>query len=261
MKKITIIGAGNLGTALARGMQKSGQYEVCITGRKAIKLEKFKSEGISVAVDNRAAIMGADYVVFCLQPTQLMPELKKLSDVFTKNQVVISTATGVPISEMAEVLAPEISLVRSMPNTAAAIGRSMTCLATEKATEEEMKEVQALFECIGATLVIDEQLMQAATVLGASGIAFFLRYIRAATQGGIQMGFHPHEAQFIAVQTALGAAGLIAEHEVHPESEIDKVTTPRGCTIEGLNEMEHQGLSSAVIKGLMASYNKINNIR
>ncbi|MDH5597551.1 MAG: pyrroline-5-carboxylate reductase, partial [Cyclobacteriaceae bacterium] len=117
-----------------------------------------------------------------------------------------------------------------------------------------------LFGYIGKTLRIEEELMQAATVLGASGIAFFLRYIRAATQGGIQMGFHPADAQLIAMQTAIGAASLVFEKNRHPEMEIDKVTTPRGCTIEGLNEMEHQGLSSAVIKGLMASYEKINTI-
>ena len=103
--------------------------------------------------------------------------------------------------------------------------------------------------------------MQAATVLGASGIAFFMRYLRAATQGGIQMGFHPEEAQLIAVQTANGAAGLILQNGQHPEVEIDKVTTPQGCTIEGLNEMEHQGFSSSLIKGLMTSFQKINNIK
>ncbi len=102
--------------------------------------------------------------------------------------------------------------------------------------------------------------MKAATVLAASGIAFFLRYIRAATQGGIQLGFHADEAQKIAMQTARGAASLLIEGENHPETEIDKVTTPQGCTIAGLNEMEHQGLSSAVIKGLLASFEKINTI-
>lgn len=110
-------------------------------------------------------------------------------------------------------------------------------------------------------MVIEENLMKAATVLGASGIAFFMRYLRAATQGGIQMGFHPEEAQRIAVQTAKGAAVLLQEDISHPELEIDKVTTPQGCTIEGLNEMEHQGFSSALIKGLMTSFQKLDSIR
>jgi pyrroline-5-carboxylate reductase len=97
--------------------------------------------------------------------------------------------------------------------------------------------------------------------LAASGIAFFMRFLRATTQGGIQLGFDAEDAQAIAVQTAKGAALLLQENKQHPEMEIDRVTTPQGCTIEGLNEMEHQGLSSAIIKGLVASYEKINNIR
>ena len=109
-------------------------------------------------------------------------------------------------------------------------------------------------------MIIEEKLMKSATVLGASGIAFFMRYLRAATQGGIQMGFHPEEAQMIATQTAFGAASLIQEFDNHPEVEIDKVTTPRGCTISGLNEMEHSGFSSALIKGLMVSFDRINGI-
>ena len=107
---------------------------------------------------------------------------------------------------------------------------------------------------------IEEELMKAATVLAASGVAFFLRYIRAATQGGIQLGFDAAESQKIAMQTARGAASLLVEGSAHPEMEIDKVTTPQGCTIAGLNEMEHQGLSSALIKGIVTSYERINSI-
>ncbi|MFT5570506.1 MAG: pyrroline-5-carboxylate reductase, partial [Cyclobacteriaceae bacterium] len=146
-------------------------------------------------------------------------------------------------------------------NTASAVGQSMTCLAASAEDQNFIPLAEKLFSAIGDTLVIEERLMQAATVLGASGIAFFMRYLRAATQGGIQMGFHPEEAQRIAVQTAKGAATLILEQGSHPEVEIDKVTTPQGCTISGLNEMEHQGFSSALIKGLMTSFDKLNTIK
>lgn len=125
----------------------------------------------------------------------------------------------------------------------------------------QIKEIETLFNSLGITLTIEERHMKAATVLAASGIAFFMRYLRAATQGGIQLGFDAEESQLIAVQTALGAASLILENNSHPELEIDKVTTPEGCTIAGLNEMEHQGFSSALIKGLVTSYDKINNIK
>jgi len=151
-------------------------------------------------------------------------------------------------------------LIRAMPNTAIALGQSMTCLASN-GSNGALELVVTLFQTLGLTMIIEERLMQAATVLGASGIAFFMRYLRAATQAGVQMGFDTEEAQLIAVQTAKGAASLILENQSHPEVEIDKVTTPQGCTIEGLNEMEHQGFSSSLIKGVMTSFNKINQMK
>jgi len=113
---------------------------------------------------------------------------------------------------------------------------------------------------LGKTMCIEEKLMQSATVICASGIAFWMRLIRATAQGAVQLGFHAAEAQELAVQTCLGAASLLVKSGNHPEQEIDKVTTPSGCTIEGLNEMEHQGLSSSLIKGLVTSFEKINQI-
>ncbi|MFT6135773.1 MAG: pyrroline-5-carboxylate reductase [Cyclobacteriaceae bacterium] len=178
-----------------------------------------------------------------------------------KDQLIISTVAGTTISELIEALGGSASVIRAMPNTASAVGQSMTCLAASAEDQNFIPLAEKLFSAIGDTLVIEERLMQAATVLGASGIAFFMRYLRAATQGGIQMGFHPEEAQRIAVQTAKGAATLILEQGSHPEVEIDKVTTPQGCTISGLNEMEHQGFSSALIKGLMTSFDKLNTIK
>jgi pyrroline-5-carboxylate reductase len=140
-----------------------------------------------------------------------------------------------------------------MPNTAVVIGESMTCLAAEEDGSAALTEAQKLFDLVGRTLVIPEELIVPATALCACGIAFFLRCVRAAAQGGIEIGFHPEEAALLAAQTAKGAAALGLREGSHPESEIDRVTTPRGCTIAGLNEMEHQGLSSALIKGIVVS--------
>lgn len=136
----------------------------------------------------------------------------------------------------------------------------MTCISSN-ANDKLVEQTEAIFAVLGKTIKIEDELMQAATVLGASGIAFWLRLIRATTQGGIELGFDAPEAQKIAVQTCLGAASLLDSGIPHPEAEIDKVTTPKGCTIAGLNEMEHMGLSSAVIKGLVVSFNKINDLK
>jgi pyrroline-5-carboxylate reductase len=140
-----------------------------------------------------------------------------------------------------------------MPNTAIAIQESMTCLCTDDSNVEALPLVKKIFDALGRTLVIDETLMVPATALCACGIAFFLRAVRAASQGGIEIGFHAEEALLMAAQTARGAASLLVKEGSHPESEVDKVTTPQGCTISGLNQMEHHGFSSALIKGITTS--------
>ena len=160
------------------------------------------------------------------------------------------------ISEMRKQLGEGVTIIRAMPNTAIAIGESMTCLATDSVSPGAMPLVREIFDALGRTLVIDESLMVPATALCACGIAFFLRAIRAASQGGIEIGFHAEDALLMAAQTARGAATLLVQAGNHPEREVDKVTTPQGCTISGLNEMEHNGFSSALIKGIVTSADK-----
>jgi pyrroline-5-carboxylate reductase len=132
----------------------------------------------------------------------------------------------------------------------------MTCLASDSSNPEAIEVAESIFNAVGKSLRIDEELMGAATALGACGIAFFLRAIRAASQGGIEIGFSPAKALQIAAQTAKGASSLLLVNRQHPEFEIDKVTTPRGVTISGLNQMEHDGFSSAMIKGIVTSATK-----
>jgi pyrroline-5-carboxylate reductase len=165
--------------------------------------------------------------------------------------------TGISIEHISAILGMKIPIIRAMPNTAIAIQESMTCLAAKDASEDQLQYVQDVFGQLGKTVKIDEKLMDAATVLGACGTAFAMRYIRANIQGGIEIGFDAATANLIAAQTVKGAAELLLKKGSHPEQEIDKVTTPKGCTIAGLNEMEHRGFSSSLIKGLVASYEKI----
>jgi pyrroline-5-carboxylate reductase len=158
---------------------------------------------------------------------------------------------------MESVVGVHIPVFRAMPNTAIAIRESMTCVATKNGEEDHVSDVISIFDNLGKTVVINEELMDAATVLAACGIAFALRFIRAASQGGIEIGFDAATAQTIASQTVRGASDLLIEGGKHPEWEIDKVTTPKGITIAGLNEMEHQGFSSSLIKGILTSFTKI----
>ena len=262
-ENIAILGAGNLGIAIAEGIVEEGLKkadQVYLTRRNLKHVAHLADQGFLTVEDNKLAVESSGYIFLCVQPKQLASLIEQINPVLTENHVLVSVITGVSIDEIKGLLKVDVPVVRAMPNTAIAIGESMTCIACNDSKELALT-IQKVFNSLGQTLVIDEKLMQAATVLGASGIAFFMRYLRAATQGGIQMGFHSDEAQLIAVQTAKGAASLILENGNHPEVEIDKVTTPQGCTIAGLNEMEHQGLSSALIKGLMVSYDKIKNIK
>jgi len=181
---------------------------------------------------------------------EIAPELKP------SDHVVISVVTGVSRAQILQQIGKGVSVVRAMPNTAIAVGESMTCIASDRVDGSEIEVAKSIFDTVGKTLVIDEERMIAATALGACGIAFFLRAIRAASQGGIEIGFHSQEALSVAAQTARGAATLLLTAENHPEHEIDRVTTPRGCTIAGLNQMEHEGFSSAMIRGITVSASK-----
>jgi len=177
--------------------------------------------------------------------------------VLNQEKVLVSVVTGVSLEEIQSVVGKQVKVFRAMPNTAVAIKESMTCISHTNAAEKEMDTVAKLFSSLGKVAFIQDQLMDAATVLGACGTAFALRFIRANIQGGIEIGFDAKTASLIAAQTVKGAADLLLQHDTHPEQEIDKVTTPKGCTIAGLNEMEHQGFSSSLIRGIVTSYRKI----
>jgi len=264
-KKIAILGGGNLGQSIALGLVSTGDYQakdVIVTRRKMHGLEELEAQGIQLTTDNVEAVSQSHLVFLCVQPKQLHGLLDEIKGVLNAHQhVIISTITGVSIDDVEDIVGADFPIIRATPNTAIAIRESMTCMATKKASDTQVEEVKSIFDVLGRSLLIEEELMAAATVLGASGIAFALRFIRAAAQGGIEMGFDADEAQAIAMQTCRGAASLLIESKRHPEAEIDRVTTPRGCTIAGLNEMEHNGMSSALIKGIVASHRKIANIK
>jgi pyrroline-5-carboxylate reductase len=257
-KKIAILGGGNLGQALARGWGESKNFaprDIHVTRRNAGQLDELEDAGYSVSSDNPKAVEQCELILLAVQPQQLNPLLDDIrSSIDASRHRVISLVSGVDVARLRKTLGPDVPIVRAMPNTAVSIGESMTCLGADDAPASALAEATELFRLVGETLVIDEEMMVPATALCACGIAFFLRAVRAASQGGIEIGFHPDEAIALAAQTARGAASLLLGNAAaHPEAEIDRVTTPRGCTIAGLNEMEHQGFSSAMIKGILLS--------
>ncbi|HYG04536.1 MAG TPA: pyrroline-5-carboxylate reductase [Chryseosolibacter sp.] len=260
-KRIAIIGGGNLGGAIAQGLIKTNfiaPSEITITRRNLQSLAGLRDSGIGITTDNKGAVSTSDVIIVALKPYNVREVLSELKPHFNPSKhIVISVVTGIFIKDLKGLLGTEVPVFRAMPNTAIAIRESVTCISHTEADDQHVDYVTNLFNQLGLTVSIDEKLMDAATVLGACGIAYALRFIRAATQGGIEIGFDAKTANLIAAQTVKGAADLLLKLNRHPEEEIDKVTTPKGCTIAGLNEMEHQGFSSSLIKGICASYNKI----
>ena len=246
--KIAIIGTGNLGLSIAKGLITNNAItSLFMTRRNPEAIASYAEyKNVYVTSDNVEAVQKSDILIFAVQPAQLSAILNDIKDHLTDKHVLISTITGYQISQIEAIVGTD---------------QSMTCLASNEKGMKRIKIAEAIFNRLGNSLIIPETQMQAATVVCASGIAFWMRLIRATTQAAIQLGFDAKEAQELAMHTCNGASKLLIDSGNHPEEEIDRVTTPKGCTIEGLNEMEHKGLSSSLIQGMVASFNKINIIK
>jgi pyrroline-5-carboxylate reductase len=264
--KITIIGTGNIGGAIARGLAKgsviNASHIVC-TDRSQQSLNKLKAAdpAFQVSTDNIEAVRDATIVIIAVKPwmvENVINEIKTSLDY--DKQIVVSIAAGVSFAQLLTYFTKPSTFNRSspplfrlIPNTAIEVLSSMTFVSACNASKEQTDLILRIFNEMGNTMLVDERLMMAGTALASSGIAFALRYIRAAIEGGVELGFYPQEAQEIVVHTVKGAVDLLLNNQSNPEQEIDRVTTPGGITIRGLNEMELSGFTSAVIRGLKAS--------
>lgn len=259
--KTAIIGCGNLGISILSGILEKKTTEpgrITATRRNLKPLAAYGQAGVRLTTDNAAAVKECDLIIVALKPYNILKVMEELSPYIDKNRhIIVSLATGVSLESIRKALISDVPLFRGMPNTAADVGMSVTCLCTDGHNPGAAETVSRCFDSIGETIMVDESLMNSATVLGACGIAYVLRFMRAMIQGGIQIGFDARTATEIVTHTVQGAAELLIKRKTHPEQEIDKVTTPKGCTIAGLNEMEHNGFSSALIKGIVTSFEAI----
>lgn len=260
--KIAILGSGNMGGAIAVGLADGNTInasDIVCTAKSATTLQKIKEKipEVNTTQDNCEAIKGADIIVIAVKPwfvESVLGEIRESIDY--ERQMIVSVAAGVSFGQMKEYLGKKSEypvMFRVIPNTAIAIKCSMTFVASCNATPEQEATIVSLFDELGCAMLVEESQIAAGTALASCGIAYAMRYIRAATEGGVELGFRPAVAQKIVSYTVEGAARLLLQNGNNPEAEIDKVTTPGGITIKGLNEMEHNGFTSAVIKGLKAS--------
>lgn len=259
MKKIAIIGGGNLGSSIAKGLVKSNKNasDICVTRRRIDLLKPLSDLGIKITSDNVEAVKNAEIVIIAVKPYKIEEVISGIKQYLTQNQIIVSVVSGVSIEQINAFAGRELTVYRAMPNTAISITESMTCIANSNSTKVQDAEIKEIFDNLGETIFLNEEMIDASTVLAACGIAYVMRFIRAMVQGGIEIGFSSAMASQIANQTVKGAAELLIKNGMHPEQEIDKVTTPKGYTIAGLNEMEHNGFSSSLIKGILTSFNKI----
>lgn len=256
--KITIIGAGNMGGAIAQGLAKGRLVDVAditISDSSELRLQELQKEYplMQVARDNQDAIREADIIILAVKPWLVKPVLETLS--FHSGQILASIAAGITFEQLVEAVGDaEMTMFRLVPNTAISQMESMTLIASRNATTEEEQFFVELFGEMGTAMLIQESQIAATTALTSCGIAYVLKYIQAAMQAGVEMGIYPKDAQKMVAQSVKGAAALLlSNEETHPSIEIDKVTTPGGITIKGINELEHAGFSSAIIRAMKAS--------
>lgn len=260
MTKIAIIGGGNMGGAIARALLEG----------KLISPENIRISDISentrvgfrnlsdqwfVTHSNQEAIKDADIIILAVKPWLVERVAAEINEkVDFKKQILISIAAGVDFQKLQELFSEKAVLFRIIPNTAIEVLESVSTVTSIHADKEQIEKVSAIFGELGKVFYVEnEKLLNAYMSLSSCGIAYAFRYIRAAMEGGVEMGIYPEEAKEVVMQTLKGAVKLLETNQSHPEAEIDKVTTPGGITIQGLNEMEANGFTNAVIKGLKKS--------
>ena len=262
--KLTIIGSGNMGSAIVRGLTQGNFFnpeDITVIDVQQAPLDALKQEcpAINTVLGNFDSVAEADIILLAVKPWlihNVITDIKFKMDY--SRQILISIAAGINIKSMENSLEKHPNtedlpvIFRIIPNTAIAVRKSMTLIASKRASQEQDKLLLKIFNELGSAVLLDESKIIAGTAMASCGIAFLFRYIQAATMAGVEMGLYPKEAENLTIHTMLGAAELLKSSGQNPETEINKVTTPGGITIKGLNELEANGFFNAIIKALKA---------
>lgn len=246
-----------MGSAIAASLAGEGVSLTC-TAKSDATLKRIRETvpGAETISDNRNAVAGADMVILAVKPYIAGGVIEEINPAIRQGAIIVSVIAGISIADLRGLLRADerkLQVFRVIPNTAIRLGESVTFIACDdNCSRESLSEVEHIFGLSGTAITVPEKDMAACTSVASCGIAFFLRFIRAMAEGGVELGLPAGFATKIAALTAAGAAALLKDG-AHPEAEIDKVTTPGGITIKGLNAMEANGFTSAVIEGLKAT--------
>jgi pyrroline-5-carboxylate reductase len=264
-KRIAVLGAGKMGEALITGMIDAGiasKKNFIATAAHEQRLEALRKKfGIETTLSNSEAVRRAHLVLLCVKPQTVEDVLRQISDDLTPGHVVISVAASVTTQFMESLLPRPIPVLRTMPNTPCLIKKGMTAIAPGKhATAEHIAQAQKIFDNIGRTLILDEKHMDAVTGLSASGPAFVYIIIESFIEAGVKVGLPREAATQLAAQMVLGASSMVLETGEHPAKLKDLVTTPAGCTVDGILELEDGGLRVTLIKAVVRATHRAKEL-
>jgi pyrroline-5-carboxylate reductase len=264
-KKLAVLGTGKLGGILLRAYLRKGMFEakhVTATvkhGERAATLAK--DLGVRVSTDNRNAVDGADIVLLGVKPQVVGEVLKEIAPELSGKTLVISVAASVPTSYIEQQVQKRVPVVRAMPNTPSAVGCGMTGICRgAHAGADHLEMAQAMFDAVGRTVIVDEKNMDAVTGLSASGPAFVYIILESLAEAGVKVGLPRDVATLLAAQTMKGAASVVLETGDHPALLKDAVTTPAGCTIDGILELEEGKLRVTLIKAVVKATHRAGEL-
>lgn len=264
--KIGIIGMGKMGEAAARGLKRtSGARKFFIQGstrRKESAEEASRASGIPCHTDNRALVSESEVILLCVKPYQAEKVLNECRDLFTPQHLLVSIAASITTEQLREWAGDQPSLVRAMPNTPCLIGDGMTVLCGAAGTSpQKLEAAEGIFSPLGRTAIVEEHLMDGVTGLSGCGPAYVYLIIEALSEAGVKVGLPRKTATLLAAQTLAGAAKMVLERGDHPAALKDEVTTPAGCTIDGLMALEEGKLRVTLIKAVLAAAKRSKSLR
>ncbi|MFB3815637.1 MAG: pyrroline-5-carboxylate reductase [Terriglobales bacterium] len=264
-KRVAVIGAGKIGGILLRALLDEGlldRSKTCATVQHAARVRALSDEfRVGVSTDNVAAVRASDVILICLKPQQIKQALEEVRPAVTPDKLFISVAASVPTAFMEKALGGNVPVVRAMPNTPCSVRSGMTAICKgAHANDSHLEIATALFETVGRTVIVDEKHMDAITGLSASGPAYIYIILESLAEAGVKVGLPRDLATFLAAQTTFGAAKVVLDTGDHPALLKDAVTTPAGCTVDGIMELEEGKLRVTLIKAVVKAANRAREL-